>query len=110
MESETAEGRYICCNVTWTQEQLANFLREKFSHFPISPTNMSGPYCSVLIRIASYFQPAGVGQYVRANLGCVPDMDNSKIKRDLNFEFTPIEKTIEGFFSSIQKEQVLLIL
>ena len=98
MENENANGRYICCNCTWTMAQLANFLRPKYPNYPIATSDLSGSVGSFFIKIASYFQPKQLGVYVRTNLGCVPDIDNSKIKNELNFEFTPIEQTIEGFF------------
>jgi hypothetical protein len=45
--------------------------------------------------VASYFQPSGIGQYLRTKFGVVPHVDNTKIKRDLGMEFMEFNQSIK---------------
>ena len=47
-----------------------------------------------LARLASWFQPQGVGQYLRTHLGRVPRFDHGKIERELGLAFRPVERSI----------------
>jgi hypothetical protein len=56
---------------------------------------MEGGFKTGLMYVASYFQPSGIGQYLRTSLGVVPHVDNTKIKRDLGMEFNQSIKETE---------------
>ena len=76
--------------------ELVDFLRPKYPDYPIPTTNLTSWIGSWIVTGMSYFQPKGVGQFLRTNLCRVPTIDNSKIKKELNFEFIDVYKTFEG--------------
>lgn len=41
-------------------------------------------------------------QFIKDNVGFPWKADNSKIKRELNMEFRPIDKTVNEFFEQIE--------
>ena len=95
-ENPESQGRYLCCNETISMSELVDFLRPKYPDYPIPTKNLTGWLGSWIVTGMSYFQPKGVGQFLRTNLCRVPTIDNSKIKKELNLEFIDIYKTFEG--------------
>jgi dihydroflavonol-4-reductase len=49
---------------------------------------------NVVVGLASYLQPKGVGSYLRTHIGRVPRYDTSKIDRELGMRFRPLEQSI----------------
>ncbi len=47
-----------------------------------------------LVKVSSYFQPKGVGSYLRTHVGRVPRYDNGKIQRELGLRFRPLQDTV----------------
>ena len=94
MEKSNAKGRYICCNETKSMAEIAEFVRPRYPNCPVPTRDLTAWWTDVVVRGASYLQPSGLGQYVRTNLGRVPDIDHSKIRKELGFEFTDIWTSI----------------
>ena len=46
------------------------------------------------MRLSSYFQPKGVGSYLRTHIGRVPRYDTNKIEKELGVKFRPTETSI----------------
>ena len=55
---------------------------------------LDSPLGNHLAQFASWFQPKGVGQYLRTHLGRVPRFDHGKIERELGLAFRPVERSI----------------
>ncbi|HRE88774.1 MAG TPA: hypothetical protein PK095_06485 [Myxococcota bacterium] len=56
-----------------------------------------------MMRGLSFFQPRGVGSYLRTHLGRTPSFDNGKIKRELGLTFRPLDKTILDTVADLEK-------
>ena len=64
------------------------------------------------IQIVKFFhnknvENEGIQQWLKTNLGVIPMFDNSKIMKEIAFEFTPIEKTLEDLVIFFLKKEVL---
>jgi len=94
MENPKASGRYICANETiWMKDMIILFKK----HYPSAEYPKVDLGCTVgdkLIKMASYFQPRGTGQYIRTNLGKFPSINHNKIMEELGMEFIPLEKSL----------------
>ena len=55
------------------------------------------------IKLGSYFQPKGIGSYLRTHIGKVPRFDHGKIARELGLEFRPIEQTIVETLADLER-------
>ncbi len=83
METPTAKGRYIVAGDTISMRDVVALL-EKNGWAEGNKLPKIGMDCSVgdfAVRLSSYFQPAGVGSYLRTHVGRVPRYDNSKARR-----------------------------
>jgi dihydroflavonol-4-reductase len=95
MDAPNATGRYICAAGTLSMREIAAVLRSGgYGTYPLPTLGLDNPVGDYVARLAAYFQPRGVGQYLRTHIGRVPRFDNSKIQRDLGIRFRPIEDTI----------------
>jgi len=94
MENEKAQGRYICANTTLRMKEIVDFLREHYPNYKLPKTDMSCGFGTGLVKLMSNFQDSGVKDFLKTNLGCYPDFDNSKIKNDLGMEFKDMHQTI----------------
>ena len=107
---DAAEGRYICCNETKSMVDIMEHMREKYGNFNLPTKDLTSYIGSWLTWGVSFLKPSGVGQFIRTNLGRYPRIDNSKIKKDFNFQFTPIWKSIDGFYFFLKKNFNFLFL
>ena len=95
-EKENAQGRYIVCNETKTMTEVVEHLRPKYPNFNIPTMNLNSWWGTALTKVMSYTQPSGMGQFIRTNIGRHPQIDHSKIQKELDFEFTDVWKTVDG--------------
>lgn len=104
LQTASASGRYICANVTMTMQQLVSYLRESgHDRYDLPRRNLQCQLGDFAIRLGSYFQPRGIGSYLRTHLGRIPYFDNAKIRRELDLTFRPIETTIEDTLADLQR-------
>jgi dihydroflavonol-4-reductase len=96
METPAAKGRYICANVVLNMRQLVEKLSARFPGYKYPSVSMENALGNGLVKLGSFFQPGQIGSYLRTHLGRVVAFDNSKIKRELQMEFTDIDKSIDG--------------
>lgn len=93
MESETAEGRYIC-----SSDRLMSHreIVEVVNAEGLRPAtrDLTGKTASMLIKLFSYFMSGDTGQFVRNYLGNPIIPTNAKIKRDLGMEFIDPAETV----------------
>lgn len=77
-------------------DEIVDYLRPKYPNYNIPTLNLNSWWGTCTTKLLSYFQPSGVGQFLRTNLGCHPEMNNDKIKKDLDMEFIDVFKSIDG--------------
>lgn len=95
MDATAAKGRYVCANATLSMRALVELLgKNGYAGHKLPKLGMDCAVGDYTAKLASYFQPKGVGQYLRTHVGRVPRFDNSKIQRDLGVSFRPLEQTI----------------
>lgn len=104
MTEANAKGRYVCANATIAMRDVVELLAK--SGWGKEKLPKLGLDCSVgdyAAKLGSYFQPKGVGSYLRTHIGRVPRFDNAKIKRDLGMSFRPLESTIVDTMNDLAK-------
>lgn len=103
MESECDQGRYICCadGLLSIAEMTKIGLEAGFS----PPTmNLSWPFVSWILKMASYLVPGGQeGIYMRNHVGNPIIATNAKIVKDLGMRFRPIDETVKETLEDMVK-------
>jgi dihydroflavonol-4-reductase len=94
MDAGGAAGRYICAAGTRSMREVVSLLRANGFAGRLPRLPLDNAVGNAVVKIASWAQPKGVGQYLRSHVGRVPRFDNSKIRRDLGLDFRPVERTI----------------
>ncbi len=93
-----ANGRNICSAENLSFMELADMLRPKFGEkYPLPKKTLPKWLMMLMGPLAGIPR-----QFVRDNVGYPWKADNSKIKRELNMEFRPIDKTVNEFFEQIE--------
>lgn len=105
MMTPRAKGRYVCANATMHMREVVALLRDNgFGEgFALPRRNLANPAGTVIAKAMSFFQPSGVGSYLRTHLGRWPSFDNAKIKRELGLTFRPLDKTILDTARDLEK-------
>ncbi len=95
LDKNDAEGRYICYSEAMTMGEIVDFLREAgYSNYRLPRRNMSAGWVSSLVKLLSYTQPSGAGDFIRSHLGKTMRISNAKICVDLGIEFRPVRETL----------------
>ena len=95
MEAPEARGRHICAAATISMREVVELLaRSGFADHKLPRRGLDCALGDHVVKLSSYFQPRGVGSYLRSHVGRVPRHDNSKIQRELGLQFRPVEQTI----------------
>lgn len=95
IETPAAGGRNICAADTIAMREVVELLAGHGHGGRKLPRR--GLDCAAgdqVVRLSSYFQPRGVGSYLRTHVGRVPRYDNGKIQRDLGLVFRDVRDTI----------------
>jgi len=58
---------------------------------------------TIVVKLASFLQPKGVGSYLRTHVGRVPRYDTSKIQRELGMRFRPLEQSILDTMDDLER-------
>ena len=105
METPGASGRYLCAGGNASMRDVVGLLRRrgwgdghKLPSLPLD--NAIG---NVVVRLASWLQPKGVGGYLRTHVGRVPRYDASKVQRELGMRFRPPEESVLDTVSDLQR-------
>ncbi len=105
--SKVEEARFICHNKTSTMKEVIEVLKQEFPEYPYPTFNLSCGVGDSVVKLASWFQPRGMRQYMQANIGKPLYFDNSKIKNTLGLEFGDINQTIlDTARDMIEKKQI----
>ena len=104
MEIETASGRYLCAGQTIAMRDVVELLAALPAPIDKLPSrNLECGIGDFAVKLGSYFQPAGVGSYLRTHLGRVPRYDTGKIQRHLGIEFRPVASSIVDTIADLQR-------
>jgi dihydroflavonol-4-reductase len=95
MTTKGAKGRYICAAETIPMRRTVELLAASgWKNTKLPKMGMDCAIGDYAAKLGSYFQPKGVGSYLRTHVGRVPRFDNGKIQRELGVKFRPVEDSI----------------
>ncbi len=105
MQNADAEGRYLCANETKPMREVVEFMKaEGFGKgYKLPKWSMDHALGNLTVKLSSYFQPGGVGSYLRTHIGRIPYFDHSKIEDHLGLAFTPLETTLRDTFADLER-------
>jgi len=106
METQAAQGRYVCAAETVDLRTMVGKLREFTdggAGFKLPKMSLEGGFGTAMVKALSIFQPKGVRQYLRTHLGRGLAFDNSKIKNDLGLEFLSIDQSVRETLSDLER-------
>ena len=91
LEHSNAQGRHICASDrSMSMRELVEFLTENEygKYYNLPKMDLACKVGNLAVKLGSYMEETGTGQYLRSNIGRKPQLDNSKIKvseRDSSF-------------------------
>lgn len=95
VENPDAEGRYICANRNASMKEIVELLKGNgYDNYDLPKLDLACKFGDYAVKLASYFESAGTGSYLRTHIGRVPNYDNSKIREELGLEFRDLDRTI----------------
>ena len=95
LNKDDAEGRYICFSEAMTMGEIVDFLQQAgYSNYRLPRRDMSAGWVSSLVKLLSYTQPSGAGDFIRSHLGKTMRISNAKICAELGMEFRPVRETL----------------
>jgi dihydroflavonol-4-reductase len=90
-----ASGRYLCAGDRCSMRETVDILRQSgFDGYKLPKLAMDCAVGDYVVKLSSYLQPKGVGDYLRSHVGRVPHYDNGKIRRELGVEFRDARTSI----------------
>jgi dihydroflavonol-4-reductase len=94
-ETPAAQGRHLCAReVVNMRDMVERLSAEGFGDYKLPSLGLDCALGDYVIRLASYFQPKGVGSYLRTHIGRTLSFDNTKIKAELGLEFRDLGDTL----------------
>jgi len=105
METPGAGGRNLCVNQSLPMRQVVEFLRKQgyAEGYKLPKLDLSCSIGDFAVKMSSYLQPKGIGDYLRTHVGKVLHYDCSKIKRELGLSFRPIEQTLTDTLADLER-------
>jgi len=101
----TAKGRYITSGHNTNFVELGKTLEPKFGNkYPV-PTKPLPKW--LLLLIGPYVNKNLSRKFIRNNVNVVWKADNSKIKKDLNINFRPMQETMEDSFQVLIDNNII---
>jgi len=95
LQKNDAEGRYICFSEAMTMGEIVEFLKGAgYRNYRLPRRDMSAGWISSLVKLLSYTQPSGAGDFIRSHLGKTMRISNAKICAELGVEFRPVRETL----------------
>jgi dihydroflavonol-4-reductase len=105
LETPAAHGRYICAGDVLSMREVVDVLDAagygKTHKLPTLP--LASPVATAIIKLGTYTQPKGTGQYFRTHLGRVPRYDTTKIKTELGMTFRPARDVILDAMKDLER-------
>jgi len=109
MEAPSAAGRYLCVNENLSVREMAGYMREFGVRGRIPSLGMDNAIGTALLKVLSYFQPKGLGSYMRSHLGGVPAYDTTRIRQELGLAFRPLRTTVMDTLADLKTRGLLRI-
>lgn len=103
MENPDAEGRYICYSDAMTMAELVELLRQQGYSASLPVRDLSAGWMSALLRVLSYTQAKGSGDFIRARLGKTMRITNAKICAELDMTFRPVKDSVMATVADLEK-------
>lgn len=100
--SESASGRHICVSEHKSFLEMADAIRSKYPQYPL-PKGFVPKWLFLIIAPLAGF----TRKYVKLNVGIDLKFDNTYIRKDLNMDFLPFEKTITEHFEQLIKDELI---
>lgn len=94
MERPEAKGRYLCVAGNMSMAETVDLIRAEGYPGKLPKLDLSGPFGTALMKLASLTQPKGVGSYLRTHLGRVPRNDTSRSVTDLGLRYRPVAASL----------------
>ncbi|ORU92697.1 MAG: epimerase [Cycloclasticus sp. symbiont of Bathymodiolus heckerae] len=95
MESDDANGRYVCTSEVLSMQQAVNILLENgYSHYKAPSLKLSGFIGDALVKVLVSAQAKGVRSFIRLHVGRDVAYDNSKVCQQLGISFRPVKQSI----------------
>jgi dihydroflavonol-4-reductase len=96
-EVQSARGRYLLVQEPPVDMRtIVGWLREAgYGEGTKLPSRaMDNALGNLLVKLNAYFQPAGVGSYLRTHIGRAPRYDASKARQELGITLRPTRETV----------------
>jgi dihydroflavonol-4-reductase len=104
MENPAAKGRYLTAGEDVSMRQIVELLTKLgYDKYKLPKLAMDCAIGDFTAKLASYFQPKGVGQYLRTHIGHTLRYDNSKVQRELGLRFRPLEQSVVESIDDLKK-------
>jgi dihydroflavonol-4-reductase len=100
-----ASGRYLCANECLPMRAFVELLREAGYDRGYRLPKFALP--DFAIRLGSWLQPKGAGDYLRSHIGRQLRYSNQKIKAELGMEFRPLKTTLRDTLEDLSRRSLL---
>lgn len=101
METPKASGRYICAGESAPMSEVVRRMRALGYTGKLPKLSLAHGMGDLAVKLLSYAQPAGVGDYIRTHIGRVPRYDTSKIRNELGVSFRSLDTSIADTLSDL---------
>jgi dihydroflavonol-4-reductase len=106
MEKSVPRGRYICATTpAMSMREVVNQIRRAGynERCRLPRVALDSPLGDWIVKLASHFQPRGVGSYLRTHLGRRPLYDTGRIRAWMGIKFRPVERTIAETLQDLER-------
>jgi dihydroflavonol-4-reductase len=105
IERPKASGRYLCAAGTITMREVVQLLVDAgYGDYKLPKLGMDCAVGDYMVKLSSYFQPKGVGTYLRTHIGRTPRFDCSKIQEQLGLRFRPLDESIRDAVADVVRQ------
>jgi dihydroflavonol-4-reductase len=94
LERPGASGRNLLAAGPLTCRQAVDLMRAEGLTGRLPRLDLTGPVGTALLRLGALTQKPGVRDYLRTNLGRMPDADNGKSVRELGMDYRPVAESL----------------
>jgi dihydroflavonol-4-reductase len=106
LEVAEANGRYICATDAVSMRQVVQWMAEMGYGGPdhkLPKLGLDNAAGNLVVKLASYLQPAGVGTYLRTHIGGTPRYDTSKLRSELGVQYRPVKQTLRETLDDLKR-------
>jgi dihydroflavonol-4-reductase len=107
METPSASGRYLCASENLSVRDMVGLMREFGVQGRIPSLGLDNAIGTAVLKVFSYFQPRGMGSYMRSHLGGVPVCDTSRVRRELGLEFRPARTSVFDTLADLRQRGLI---